>query len=381
MHIVFVGLPGVPYRRRACDIRLAYFANLLSSVNEVTIVNWYSPITLNIDGRGELNETIRIVDLVKSRESKAWMSKILYIWSIIKEPFSLLKINKRKHIDVIHVYTEHVVVYITYYFIAKVIGAKLVYSYVEDRSTFEYSSKVKRKLQQISDRIAAKFSDGVIPISSYLENKALDLNPQLKSIKIPPICDFQQFEKMPIKKIIEGEYLLYCASTTYIDVAEFIAESFYNSIIHQSRKLVLILSGDEKKRNAIRKKYPEIIVLCNLPYIDLISSFAFAEALFIPLRKIKSEIARFPNKVCEYIAAGGIIISTQIGEISNYFTHQENALLCKNYCIKEMVELLDNIANSVYDMSSIKDKSYRTGLEYFDLYAYQNGINDFLASL
>ena len=106
-----------------------------------------------------------------------------------------------------------------------------MYSYVEDRSTFEYSSKVKRKLQQISDRIAAKFSDGVIPISSYLENKALDLNPQLKSIKIPPICDFQQFEKMPIKKIIEGEYLLYCASTTYIDVAEFIAESFYNSII------------------------------------------------------------------------------------------------------------------------------------------------------
>ena len=96
---------------------------------------------------------------------------------------------------------------------------------------------------------------------------------------------------------------------------------------------------------------------------------------------LKSEIARFPNKVCEYIAAGGIIISTQIGEISNYFTHQENALLCKNYCIKEMVELLDNIANSVYDMSSIKDKSYRTGLEYFDLYAYQNGINDFLASL
>lgn len=381
MHIVFVGLPGVPYRRRACDIRLTYFANLLASSNTIKIVNWYSPTSLNKDNRGELDESIEIVDLVKTRNTKGWKSKILSVWSIIKEPFSLLNINKRKHIDIIHVYTERVFVYLTYYTIAKLIGAKLVYSYVEDRSTFEYSSKIKRKLQHLADRIAAKCSDGVIPISDYLENKALYFNSKLKSIKVPPICDFKQFRNMPVQKKIEGKYLVYCGSTSYIEVAEFIAESFYTSTIHDSRKLVLILSGDEKKINEIRVKYPQSLVLSNLAYVDLISSFTFAEALFIPLRNIKSEKARFPNKVCEYIASGGVIISTQIGEISTYFTHQENALLCKDYCIEEMVELLDNIANSKYDMRGIREKAYQTGLKYFDLYAYQTEINKFLSSL
>ena len=58
MHIVFVGLPGVPYRGRACDTRLTYFANLFAKDNDVTIVNWFSPESLNKQGRGELNDKV-----------------------------------------------------------------------------------------------------------------------------------------------------------------------------------------------------------------------------------------------------------------------------------------------------------------------------------
>ena len=381
MHIVFVGLPGVPYRRRACDIRLTYFANLLVYINNVTIVNWYSPTSLNKDDRGELNDSVRILDILKPRNSCGWRTKLLYLLSIVVEPFVLLKLNKRQHIDVIHVYTERIFVYITYFIIARIIGAKLVYSYVEDRSTFEYSSKFKRGLQSFADWIAAKCSDGVIPISDYLKNKALRLNTKLKCIKIPPICDFNQFHKMPVRCIIDGKYLLYCGSTSYIEVAEFIAKSFYDSKISKSRKLVLVLSGNDKKKNEIKRKYPNVIVLSNLPYLDLISSFTFAEALFIPLRNIDSEIARFPNKVCEYIASHGLIISTNYGEIANYFKHQENALLCDNYKTKEMTTLLDNIADGMFNLNEIKDNAYSIGIKHFDLYSYKDSINEFLSSL
>lgn len=381
MHIVFVGLPGVPFRRRACDIRLTYFANLLASTNKVTIVNWYSPVSLNKDNRGELDDSIQILDIVKSRDTHGWTSKLLYLLSLIIEPFVLLKLNKCQQIDVIHVYTERIFVYITYFLIARLVRAKLVYSYVEDRSTFEYTSKFKRGLQSFADWIAAKCSDGVIPISDYLKHKALRFNTELKCIKIPPICDFNQFHKMPVRCIIDGKYLLYCGSTSYIEVAEFIAKSFYDSKISKSRKLVLVLSGNDKKKNEIKRKYPNVIVLSNLPYLDLISSFTFAEALFIPLRNIDSEIARFPNKVCEYIASHGLIISTNYGEIANYFKHEDNALLCNDYRVEDMANLLDNIADGKFNMSLIKEKAYMVGLKHFDLYSYKDTINEFLSSL
>ena len=65
MHVVFVGLPGVPYRGRACDTRLTFFANLMVKNDDVTIVNWYSPSSLNRLGRGELNHKVEIVDIIK----------------------------------------------------------------------------------------------------------------------------------------------------------------------------------------------------------------------------------------------------------------------------------------------------------------------------
>lgn len=381
MHIIFVGLPGVPYRGRACDVRLTYFANLLAKDNDVTIVNWYSSQSFNKNGRGEIVDDVRILDLVNSRNTNGLVSKLLSIVSMIKEPFAIIRLHKQQKINVIHVYTERVLVYIKYYFVAKIIGAKLIYNYVEDRSTFKNSNWVKRLFQQFADWSAAKCSDGVIPISDYLQEKALKMNSKLKSQKIPPICDFAKFKEMPVSDRIGGKYLLYCGSTSYLDVAEFIIESFNASKISETRKLVLILSGSEVKRRLIIEKYPNVIVMSNLKYVDLISSFSYAEALFIPLRDIPSEIARFPNKVCEYLASGGLIISTCIGEINNYFINKKNAILCNNYSIDEMRIRLDDLADGMYDVAIMKKSSYEMGLNNFDLNAYRDKLNTFIQSL
>lgn len=73
MHIVFVGLPGVPYRGRACDTRLTYFANLFAKDNDVTIVNWFSPESLNKQGRGELNDKVSIIDVLKQENQQDYL--------------------------------------------------------------------------------------------------------------------------------------------------------------------------------------------------------------------------------------------------------------------------------------------------------------------
>lgn len=381
MHIAFVGLPGVPFRGRACDVRVTYFANLLAASHKVTIVNWYSAISLNRYGRGELNNKVDIVNIVKSRYSKGCYSKLLSFISIIKEPYVILSLNKKMHIDVLHIYTEHLFAYFTYKFLSIIIGAKLIYNYVEDRSSFDSSSYFMRKLQRLADVVAAKYCDGVIPISDFLEKKALSINPKLKTIKILPLCDFNDFKAIHAQTQIKDPYILYCGSINYKEVIDFIIKSYRSSIISSSRKLILVLSGNQEKISQVAQKNPGIIVLSHIEYKELISFYKGAEALLIPLRNTTKDIARFPNKVCEYLASEGVIISTSIGEISRYFKDNVNAILAKDYSIKLMSEKLDDLYNGIYNIEKMKECSYNTGLKYFDINAYSQKIELYLQSL
>ena len=49
------------------------------------------------------------------------------------------------------------------------------------------------------------------------------------------------------------------------------------------------------------------------------NEFFNSEALLIPLRNTIQDIARFPNKLSEYVGVSGLIITTDVGEIKDYF--------------------------------------------------------------
>ena len=381
MNIVFVGLPGVPYRGRACDARLTYFANLLAKKHNVSIVNWFSPKSMINNKSGELDQSVNIVEVVEPKQVSGLKYKIYYIWSLLKEPFVLFGLNKTQHIDIIHIYTEVPFIYVVYKLVAFLIGAKLIYQYVEDRSTFESYNLFQKFFQSIGDKLAALFSDGVIPISHYLENKALNMNPNLHSLKIPPICDFNGFKKYPIQTEVLEDYLLYCGSVNYLDVIKLLINSDHYSKIHNHMKLILILSGDEKVVDQIKNDNSDCIVLTNLEYGKLISYFKGAQYLLIPLRDTLSEIARFPNKICEYIASNGVFVSTNIGEISYYFKDGENAIIANSFCVESFVEVFNNIDSGGYDRESLQRNAYELGFELFCMDAYEDDLNLFLSNL
>lgn len=381
MHVVFVGLPGVPYRGRACDTRLTYFANLIAKNNDVTIVNWFSPSFLNKHGRGELEDKVEIIDIIKSNDAQGIKYKLLYIISLLKEPFTLLKLNKRKHIDIFHIYTERVYIYIVYWIIAKFIGAKLIYNYVEDRSSFKSNSRIKTIQQSFAEKIAAKLCDGVIPISHYLEDKAILINPSLKSLRIPPICDFESFKSIPLQIEIHEPYLLYCGSIGYKEVIDIVYNAYLASDLCNNMRMLFVLSGDKQTLEQAVKDYSQAIILTNLEYRKLISYFKGANCLLIPLRNITSEIARFPNKVCEYIAAEGLLMTTDVGEMSYYFQDGRNAIVSKDCSVDSLKEMMNSIHKGHYNLEKMKIASYSTGREFFDMNSYVKLFNDFLLSI
>ena len=94
MNIVFVGLQGVPYFGRACDPRLANTANLLAEDGDVAIVNRYSSLKHKTMGGIELAKNVKIVEVLKRRNTGSLMSVMLLVLSVLCEPFSLWKLHR-----------------------------------------------------------------------------------------------------------------------------------------------------------------------------------------------------------------------------------------------------------------------------------------------
>ena len=366
MNIVFVGLSGALKMTRACDVRLVMFANVMVEGNRVQVINRYSSSRKLSSSNIEAAVPVEQYEIIKPKNTGKLLSIILFILSIVFEPFYLFRKNRQEHINIIHVYSGHYFDFLLYWIISRVIKAKVVYQYVEYRSAFPWRSLYHRLNSYLCDKKGPKLWDGVIAISSYLESSALAVNPKLHTIKIPPICDFSIFETVRGKIDINEPYILYCGSIGYMEVIELILASYRKSMISASHKLVLILGGGKKEVEDFASKNQDVIIKHNLSYNDLVLHYKKADALLIPLRDNIRDIARFPNKICEYLASRGVIVTTDVGEIKDYFKDGESAAIASEYSINSYASALDKISSGEYKLSVIKNNSYQVGLNYFD---------------
>lgn len=381
MNVLFVGLSGVPRCSRACDIRLSFFANILSQKNKVTILNRYSSNKQLKILKTHLSSDVKVKEIILPKDTGNIFTFFLFVISIICEPFCILKFNKIKKIDVIHVYSGHYLDFVFYHLISRIIGAKVIYQYVEYRKAFKPRGLYHKINSFLCDTYGMKLFDGVLPISVFLENKTKEMNPFIPTLKIPPICDFSLFDNNNIKVQRNRPYLLFCASIGFLELIEFVVESHYSSLISKEYDLVLILSGDNNKIERLKERFPFCDIKTQLPYNDLITYFKNAYALYIPLRPILSDIARFPNKVCEYIASGSVIITTDVGEMSYYFKDGINAIVADNFSHSSMINCLDKLYRKEYNYDMICKSSYELGIKHFNMNSYYENLDSFLKTI
>lgn len=381
MNILFVALPGVPKRSRACDIRLTFFANMLAKKNDVTILNRYAAKQSLRIKETQLSDSVNVVELIEPRKTGKLFTILLYVLSVLYEPLKIILLSSKKKVDVIHVYSGHYLDYLYYYIISRLVGAKVIYQYVEYRTAFKPRGLYHKLNSRLCDQYGMRLFDGVLPISNYLEEKCRETAPNIPTLKVPPICDFDLFEKNDTTINQERPYLLFCASVDYMEVVELVVESYRKSMISANMGLVLILSGNKNRIEKLKSDWRDCTILSQLPYDELIAYFKHAYALFIPLRPIISDIARFPNKVCEYLASRGIIITTDVGEISYYFKDGVNAIVAKDYSQESMVACLDKLARGEYDCENIRTEGYVIGKRLFNMESYEQTMQSFLENL
>lgn len=378
MKIVFVGLSGVPYAGRACDSRLANIANLLAEDATVEILNRYSSLAKESLSGIEISDKVVCTEIVKPRKSKGLLTILYFLLSLLKEPFAIYKSHRKEKIDWLHLYTGHYIDFVIYRFIAKLINAKIVYEYVEYRSEKPAKGLYHKINNYLCDFHGAKLWDACFAISNFLEDKALKVNPKLSVIKVTPIGDFDLFQANNKEIDIKEDYIMFCGHAGYFDVVKFIIDSFNTSDIRKTKKLLLVLGGRPEQVEKVRRYDKACIIKSKLPYDELIALYKHAFALMIPLRNTIEDIARFPNKICEYTAAHGLIVTTSNGEMQYYFKNGENAIVSDECSVSAISQKLNEIAREEYNIEAIRKKCYQTGFDNFSIDAYRSTINKFL---
>ncbi len=381
MKIVFVGLSGVPYAGRACDSRLANTANLLAEKATIEILNRYSSLEKKSLSGITLSEEVVCKEIVKPRWTKGFATLFFYVLSLLKEPIEIFKSHRREKIDWLHLYTGHYIDFVIYRIIAKLIGAKIVYEYVEYRSEKSTRNLYHKVNSYLCDFHGAKLWDACIVVSNFLRDNALKVNPKLPIIKVTPIGNFNLFEANDMSIDISDEYVMFCGHAGYFDVVKFIIDSFNASEIHLTKKLVLVLGGNQSQVLRIRDYDNNCIIKSRLPYDELIALYKHAFALMIPLRNTIEDTARFPNKICEYTAAHGLIITTANGEMNYYFKNGDNAIVAEECSVPAIAQRLNEIEYGRYDLDKIRDNSHKTGIENFSIDAYREKIYNFLKEI
>lgn len=379
MRILFCGQSQYPNNTNATINRYVSIAKAMSHENEIIFVNRTPVHEISSFSCKTEFEVINACNQ-KFRPQNFLKRNFFKLFSPIFEFWSIRNCNKIKKIDWVNVYTQYFGLCLFYYFLSKILRFKTILHYVEIRSEFKNRNLFLKLNDFLYDNYSMFLFDRYLPISHFLDEYLKEKNPMVKTLIIPPICDFDYFKKLNCSNEFDDSYFLYCGSSAYSDVIVFIIESFEKLKSDEFIKLYLVLNGKVsiEIKELIERNQDRIQLFSNLEYEKLICLYKNAIALLIPLRNIPQDEARFPQKICEYIASGKIIISTNFGEVKHYFEDMNNALIADAYDKTTYAKKMEWVLQNISHLNFMENKIYETGKKYFDIISYYEPIKDFL---
>jgi len=264
-----------------------------------------------------------------------------------------------------------------YRFLSKLLCFPIVLNQTEYFSGFDEKKKyLKRASDKYFDKYSYYFADGYLLISDYIRLKVFFGRKEKPFVKVPPLVDVELFSNLSKEK---HQTFVFCASTAYLEVIFFAIDAF-EKVENLSYRLILIVNGDQlvinklMQRIKISEKAALIDLFSNLKYLDLLSHYYNAAALLIPLRPTIQDSARFPQKISEYLASGNPIITTNIGEVKNYFIDRENALIAEEYNVELFAQKMNFVINNPKEAEKIGLLGKKIAMKLFHYRSYSDKL-------
>jgi glycosyltransferase involved in cell wall biosynthesis len=298
---------------------------------------------------------------------------------LINEIKYFRRFSKSKQLAGVLISTNNFHNILIYYVIGKIFRTPLTVDNVEYWTSGRDIKGIVRLEKYLYDKFYFLFTDNIICISDFLIGK-VKASGRGAILKIPAITDFDKFDNCNTcnPRLVKEKYILFCGSIAYFEVIDFII-SAYERLEVDDVLLILITTENTKLRDRISRSRNKdsIKVMTNLSYDDLVNAYKNSEALLIPMRNTVQDKARFPHKISEYCASRRPIITSNIGEIKNYF-NEENAFLCPDFDMSAYAKAMFNIISEPELANRIAQKSYETGVVNFNYKSYSKSLINLL---
>jgi len=386
INIVHVGTSGVPhYKSAAINRCLGIYAifnadefKVLALNNRAMHLASEQESTLAVRGKFEHIHYLYTIPSPYKPTSflkRRWFS----FYGRMKELSTLFRLARKKEMDVMFFYPEgDFFELLAYRCISKLFTIPIISHYVEYRTSFNHENFIERINDRLFDKRFMFLSDGVIPISEYLINHVKGRKKNIPMFKIPPLADFNFFDK--IEKQEDTPNFLYVVSAQYFDPIKLMLDAF-SLVKNNTYELRFVLHGSGidrvKKEIDNHEKKGLIKVYSKLSYEALVQLYKNSSALLIPLSNSLKDEARFPQKISEYLASRNPIITTNFGEIKYYFKAYENALVAPEDTSDALAKELNYVIEHPEKAQEIGNKGYETGRKYFDKLSHQEELIKF----
>ncbi|RJO61666.1 glycosyltransferase [candidate division WS5 bacterium] len=317
------------------------------------------------------------------RSNNFFVRNFRKVWGIINEAFILHSLQKKGHLDAVIVQTERFKSIVFYRILSKLFSVPLIMLYVELYSALSTRRGIRYKIDgYLYEKYGFFLIDGIMPISDYLVDIVRSRNPDLPTLKVPMITDFDRF--IGIEPRLSEKYFLFCSAAAYIEIISFILKAFELLKYADNVWLYLVASGSDIEMSRLKeeinknKKSVRIRLFSRIPDSKLTELYANACGLLIPLRPTIQDRARFPHKMGEYLASGNPVVTTNYGEVKNYFEDGNTALIAVNYDITEYAEKMEYILLHPERAKEIGQNGRMMGLNNFDYKVYGLKIKGFI---
>jgi glycosyltransferase involved in cell wall biosynthesis len=309
------------------------------------------------------------------------LQKVMGFFGEFKE---ILKYKRCHHVEAMVVTTFSYTQIVYYKLLSVFLKSKILLDVVEKNSTIAGRNGFLQKLNDFFyERYCYGLMDGILVISDQL--KAFVQGITRKPIaKIPVVFDYDRIKPENKLNNTGHPYLLFCGHANYIHTIDFILEA-YNLVETKSYDLKIVSNGSQlNKVNTHISSHPrsaQISLLSGLTDEALFDLYKNANALLIPLFNTPQDIARFPQKISEYLASGNPIVSTNVGEVAKYFDHGKNAFLAEPDNRYEFSKMMDKAYSSSINSNAIGSAGRKLGLENFDFRKIGLDISNFIKAI
>jgi glycosyltransferase involved in cell wall biosynthesis len=182
-------------------------------------------------------------------------------------------------------------------------------------------------------------------------------------------------------------YLLFAGYLAYLGIVKFILRAFDECRTEKEVFLYLVVNGSAEQfaqlhaEIAMRRKGSFVRVFSRLTDGELSQLYLNSYALLIPLRPTVQDIARFPHKIGEYCASGRPMVTTNVGEVKEYFKDRETAFVVENYDEQEYARALERILENPVLADRVGKEAMKLAEQTFHYQAYGRKVKEFVEQL